>query len=95
MLLPQYTIRWLLILTAVCGGFFLMVTSAIEGQIWAAAITIAAAGLLLTLILHALLFAAVWAISLPMERLRADEKASSPFAGDAPPPQIIEPEQTE
>ena len=63
MLIPQFTLRWLLAITAVCGAFFLLVRYAVQGSVWAAAASIAIVSLVVVLAVHVGLFVCVWLLS--------------------------------
>ena len=95
MLIPRFTIRGLLLLTAVCAVFFAVLTAALRGQIWAAAVSIAVAAVVLAFMIYGLLFlwAYVWAGIFGGGRSR--ERGASPFATAGPPPQLIPPQDPE
>lgn len=95
MLIPRFTIRGLLLLTTVCGVFFAVLTAALRGQIWAAAVSIAVAAVALAFIVYGLLFlwAYVWAGIFGLGR--SQSRGASPFASAGPPPQLIPPEDPE
>ena len=95
MLIPRFTIRRLFGITAVCGIFFLIVSFAVRGHLWAASISVALAGLLVLLLVHALFFSMSWVTSLLVGVVQGMKAARSPFAQDTPPPQIIPPEDPE
>ena len=80
MLIPQFSLRWVLGLTAVCGVISFVAAMGLRGSAWAAAITIAAASLALTLLVHGLMFFAVWVFSLLATRVwRRQDAPTSPF----------------
>jgi hypothetical protein len=95
MLIPQFSIRSLLILTAVCGVACLILSLAIAGQAWAISVSVAIGSLFLMLLLYAVFFLAVWLVVAITARFRRKKIAISPFAQDTPPPQIIAPEEPE
>jgi hypothetical protein len=82
MLIPQFSIRWVLALTAVCAVFSLILAAAVHGSPWAIAISIAVASLAVTLAFHGAVFFGVWLFSLivPDRRQTAAGTARSPFA---------------
>ena len=94
MLLPRYSLRWILAINAVFALVFLVASYARSGQSWAI-------GLLGTLIAGAvsmLLFATLFAITFLFSRfVRATQRVrtESPFATDKLPPQIIPPRDVE
>ena len=56
MLLPRYSLRTTLIAVTACAVFSLVVGQAVRGQMWAVVIAVGVASILVTLIVHALLF---------------------------------------
>lgn len=82
MLIPQFTLRWLLGLMAVCAGIFSIFGLAVAGKGWAAALSIAILGLVAAVILYALLYLMVWPCSLAIGA--AARKAASGRAPFAP-----------
>ncbi len=74
MLIPQYSLRWLFGLTAVCAVISLITASALRGQGWAIGVTIGLVSLLVVIGVHVLLFAAVWLYSKLLAR------GGNPFA---------------
>ena len=85
----------MLLVTAACGVFFVVLAAAAQGQVWAAAITIAAGGIGLAFLLYAIFFAIALVIATlnPFTRPRA--VARSPFAQHVAAPQIIPQEDEE
>ncbi len=68
MLIPQFSLRWVLIVTALCAVLSLIAAFAIRGTAWAMALTLGFASLSITLAAHAALFFAVWIFSLVLPR---------------------------
>ncbi|HJN11444.1 MAG TPA: hypothetical protein QF564_22370 [Pirellulaceae bacterium] len=95
MLIPRFSIRFLLLLTTICAVFFFVVTLAVQGSQWATAISIAIAGLVLTMLVQAGTFGVAWALTSFFGVFRSAESATSPFASAKPPPQYIEPPMPE
>lgn len=95
MLIPQYSIRSLFIITAACGVVCLILSLAVAGHAWAISVSVAIGSLLLVLLLYAVFFLAVWLVAAVTARFRRKKVAISPFAQDSPPPQIIAPEEPE
>lgn len=95
MLIPRYTIRWLLLATTVCGVFSAVLACAFRGQVWAMAVGLGVVSLAVAFLLYGVLFggayvvAACWGLLLPRPR------GSDPFATAGPPPQILPPEEPE
>lgn len=63
MLIPQYTIRWLLTLTAACAVVFSVFGLAVQGSQWAQGASVAIVALVVVLLIHAFLFVVVWVIA--------------------------------
>ena len=95
MLIPRFTIRWLLGLTAVCSVFFLVLASALRGQFWATALSIAIASAVVAFLCYAAFFGVAYALASLFGVVRMQPRGGSPFATAAPPPQIIPPEEPE
>ena len=95
MLIPRFSIRFLLFLTTVCAVFFFIVTLAVQGSQWATAVSVAIVGLLLSMLVQASTFGVAWAITSFFGVFRVEESPSSPFASAKPPPQYIEPQMPE
>jgi hypothetical protein len=91
MLIPRFSIRWLLIITTVFAGYSLLIKIAVDGQAWAAGIAIALGSLFLVMFVHAAFFLASWTLTSVTGLTRGTLFAKSPFAGAEPPPQIVEP----
>ena len=94
MIIPRFTLRWLLALTTLCGGLSLVLSYAVRGQEWAIAVSLGLATIPLLFLLHAATFMAAWLISQGMSfmgRRLAPAPAHSPFAASGPPKQIVPP----
>ena len=92
MLIPQYSIRWLLVITAVCAGLFSIVGLAVRGQSWAIGVSVALGALVLTMLVYAAVFGLVWLASVLLAAMgrRNAGPGRSPFkqqaaGGGAPP----------
>jgi hypothetical protein len=79
MLIPQYTIRWLLGVMTVCAGLFSILALGVRGVIWAAAVSIALGSLVILMLLYALLFALIWGVAMAVPRWGAPRAGRSPF----------------
>jgi asparagine N-glycosylation enzyme membrane subunit Stt3 len=95
MLIPRFSIRWVLAFTAVCAVLFLFARAAWQGQHWSGAIVLGIAFLAVTLLVHAALFAAIWAISLvypnlPMRSQLPDGATRTPIAIDPTAPAVAQ-----
>lgn len=86
MLVPQFSIRWLFAITALCAGVFSVVALGVRGQRWAIGVTVAIASLVILMLAHAVLFGVIWLFASLTGRGRDkdDETAGSPFAPPAP-----------
>jgi len=91
MLIPRFSLRFLLVLTTLSGVFFFVVAQAVRGYPWAIALTAALTAFLGTLVLHAMVFGLAWTITYYWRLLARRESIGSPFATSAPPPQVIPP----
>jgi hypothetical protein len=83
-LIPQFTIRWLLMLTAACAVVFSVFGLAVRGSGWAAGVSIAVVSVAVVLAVHASMFALVWAFSVATAGSRRGRASvrRSPFAQD-------------
>jgi uncharacterized membrane protein len=64
MLIPRFSIRWLLGLTAVCAAISLVLSFAARGAAWANGVWVGLVGSLVMLFaLHVVAFGAAWLIS--------------------------------
>ncbi|MEE8452286.1 MAG: hypothetical protein V3R99_10240 [Thermoguttaceae bacterium] len=86
MLIPQFSIRWLLALTVVCAGVFSILQAALGGSHWATGVSIAIGSAVVLLLAYAATFALVWLISLVSvrPRRRRPEPGQSPFSQGTP-----------
>jgi hypothetical protein len=89
MLFPQFTTRRLLLVIGGCGVFFLIASLAVQGQLWATAISLAVASLVLTLLLYAATFQITFVLAQFVGALRPAARPQSPFAQDTPPPKPL------
>jgi len=79
MLIPQYSIRWLLAVTAVCAGIFSILALGVRGSRWAAGVSVALGSLVILMAVYVLWFALVWAVAAVVPRLARRRFAASPF----------------
>ena len=86
MLIPQFSIRWLLALTVVCAGVFSIFRAAHLGSSWATGVSIAIGSAIVLLSVYAATFAMVWLFSLvsARPRRRKPEPGQSPFLQGTP-----------
>jgi len=64
MLIPQFSIRWLLALTTVCGVIFSVFGLAVRGHYWAMGVSVGVVSLVVLMSIYAAMFAGVWIFSL-------------------------------
>ncbi len=95
MLIPRFSLRFLLSLMTACGVFFFVVTLAVQGSQWATAVCVAVVGLILSMLVQASTFGVAWAFTSLFGLFRQPESATSPFASSKPPPQVVEPQMPE
>jgi hypothetical protein len=79
MLIPQFSIRWLLAVTAVAAMIFSIVALGVRGQHWAVSVSIGLLALAILVGLYGLLFFLVWLFSLAVGR-QGRPGGASPFA---------------
>ncbi|MCR4412474.1 MAG: hypothetical protein NUV77_08640 [Thermoguttaceae bacterium] len=82
MLIPQFTIRWLLGVTAVSAVVFTIVGLAVRGSAWAQGVSAAFVALALAMLVYALLFGVVWLLAEAKAKLGKGEPGGSPFGAD-------------
>ena len=95
MLIPRFTIRWLLLLMTVSSLFFFVVSLAVRGQAWAIAVSISVGSLLLAFVAYGLVFGLAALVASMRAVVRPAPRSGSPFASAEPPAQIIPPEEPE
>ena len=95
MLIPRYSIRWLLAATTVCAAFFAIVAAAVRGHIWAVAVSVSVASLAVAFLLYAIFFLFAWWASLVVDAMRPSALPRSPFADASMPPQLVPPDDQE
>jgi hypothetical protein len=84
MLIPQYTIRWMLAVTAVCAVIFSIAAAGVRGSQWAMGVSAGVLGLMAAFLVYGLVFCLLWAFSLLMGlfRSRMAGRGRTPFAGE-------------
>ena len=91
MILPRYSLRAILLVTAICALASFIVSQGLRGKPWAAGVSMGLLAVALTLVLGALAFAALWMLGALLgqigasrrETLRSDREADT---GRAKPP---------
>jgi hypothetical protein len=94
MLLPRFSLRWLLAATTVCGVLAYVLAQAVRGQAWGIAMSVAAGALVLTAAFYAVVFVIAWGAAAVGTGMRK-KRATSPFAMHVAPPQILPPQELE
>jgi hypothetical protein len=91
MLVPNFSIRWLLGMTTAAAFFFLVVNFAIAGQTWAYCAATAIVFLMLAFVFYGIMFFFAFWLTQVTRFAQPKPKPTSPFATDSLPPQIIAP----
>ena len=73
MLIPQYSLRWLLGATTVCAMACSVFAMALRGSLLAAAVSMAIVALVAIELVHVLLFLLVWLVSLALSPRKPKE----------------------
>ena len=95
MLIPRFSLRWLLSALTASGLFFLVVAQAVRGEHWAQGLCFAALCLASCLALYVVAWSAAIVLAKTLSVQPAVEAESTPFASAEPPAQIIPPEDPE
>ena len=90
MLIPRFSLRWLLTVTTVSGVLALILAQAVRGSAWAVGICWTLAALAVNFLLFLGVFLVAWGV-LRASLMWRVKKTASPFATDAPPPQLMAP----
>ena len=91
MLIPRFSVRWLMLLTAVCAVFFLVMRYAALGRFWAIGLAATVLTLALAMLVYGLLFVLAFVLAGLLRLVRPTSPSVSPFATDSLPPQVIAP----
>ena len=95
MLIPRFTLRWMLFVLSVSGVFFLFLSLAVKGQAWAIGVSTAIATMLGILVVHMTFFGAAWVLASLLGFARPRQQPRSPFAQEQPPPQWLPPMESD
>lgn len=79
MLIPRFSIRWLLGLTTLCAGVSLVLSYAVRGQSWAIGILIGLGSLLVVGVLYIAAFGIAWFVWRSMGTMHEVPPGDSPF----------------
>ena len=98
MLLPHFSVRTLLLVTAVSGVYFAAIVRAVEGDVWALTLVVVTTGLALTFVFYAMLFWVAWVVSRLVSLFQlawrgGETVEGNPFAAHRLPPQEVNPEE--
>jgi heme/copper-type cytochrome/quinol oxidase subunit 2 len=63
MLIPQYSLRWLLAATTIAAVVFSVVAMGVHGSHWALAASAGILALVILAVVHVMLFTLIWSIS--------------------------------
>jgi threonine/homoserine/homoserine lactone efflux protein len=93
MLIPRFTIRWLLALMTVSSVFFLVVSLAVQGKTWAIALSVSVASLGVAFTMYAVFFGMAYVMASTGSAFRRSPVVGTPFATAEPPPQLVPPQE--
>jgi hypothetical protein len=100
MIIPRFSLRWLLALITVCGGLSLLLSYAFQGHAWAIGAFVGLGSIVVVVALHAVAFSIAWLLT-QFFYIASGSSApksgggQSPFAGGGSPfapPQAADPE---
>jgi hypothetical protein len=91
MLIPRFSLRWLLGLTTFCAAASLILAAAVRGEFWAVGAAAALASLAVLALLHITTFAGAWLLSGVERSLFQRSRGTSPFATKVPAPPLDSP----
>lgn len=63
MIIPRFSLRWLLSLITVCAGLSFILSYAFRGHAWAIGLSVGLSSLVLVVALHAASFSAAWLLT--------------------------------
>jgi hypothetical protein len=84
MLIPQFSLRWMLAVMAVLAVFFLVVARAAQGNAWAVGVSVSVAMLAVVAAVHATMFFVIWLVSLWTARRRRPAVVPVPATAATP-----------
>ena len=92
MLIPQFTIRWLMIVTAACAVVFSVLGLAYQGYPWAIGVSVAVATGAVMMLVYAAVFGLIWLVGgmVSSPRQRGIGRGASPFQPGVAPLSLIE-----
>jgi hypothetical protein len=84
MLIPRFTLRWLLGLTTFCAGVSLVLSYAVRGNAWAIGASAGLWSLVIVGLLYVAAFLAAWLMAQAMTALRSSLPGAAASAGESP-----------
>jgi hypothetical protein len=91
MLIPRFSLRWLLGLTTFCAAASLILAAAVRGEFWAIGAAAALASVAVVALLHIATFTGAWLLSGLEQALFQRTRGTSPFATKVPAPPVDSP----
>lgn len=91
MMVPRFSIRRALLAMVMAGLFFATAALAVQGRLWAIAITAALLSLLLVFAIHAISYLCATLIAACLPKRQSRDERRGPFATTRMPPQLIPP----
>jgi hypothetical protein len=95
MLIPRFSIRWLLGLTALAAVFLVIIRFAIASNVWALAVSVAVLTAAMLFVIYSVAFAFAMTLTRMVHVIRPAPKPESPFVSQGLPPQVIAPRESE
>jgi hypothetical protein len=95
MIIPRFTLRWLLALITVCGGLSMVLAYAVRQQTWAIGVVVGLSALVLVVALHAAAFSCAWLLTQFTSMAGGSSKTGggqSPFGSTPFATQSVDPE---
>lgn len=94
-LIPRFSLRWLLGLMVVAGFVSFVLAQAVRGEPWAIGTVVGLSSLLLVFFGYAWVFAFAWLFAQIRKAFKGNPRATSPFAAAGPPRQLVPPTNPE
>jgi hypothetical protein len=92
MLIPRYSLRWMLGVVTVCAVISTIFSFAIQGQAWALAFSLALGLLITCFLLYGIMFVIAYELARLLRVTQRQPHDGSPFASETqPPPRQIVP----
>jgi uncharacterized oligopeptide transporter (OPT) family protein len=92
MLIPRYSLRWMLGVTACCALISTVLSFALRGQPWALGLSLALGVLIGCFLVYGVVFVVAYQLANLLRVSRRAPLTGSPFASEnQPPPQVVVP----